>query len=1534
MKKSAFAFALICIAGIAPASTVFVREKAGTIWQDGLLVGDGATAAVGYAPDGLEWVVNRNDVLDSRVGTCDYLTHDEVMACVKTNRGHSVAFLGKAEGPSIRLPKDIGEKLTLTLSAAILRIRFWPGVGWSMPSIPETRQELDTRTGELAETMRAPQHTHTVVSFVERTRDVMAVEFGAVEGGGGSAWVELTRPDDVRLVGRAFGWTVEGGVVSFTQELPGGETYAVALSAPGGASAIANTARVRTSGRCALFLAVRTTRDAADPRKAAVEAVRAAEREGFAKVRDDNRAWWADFWTKGARARFDSAPAIDTQWNYALYALASQYGSAPMPGLSGLFYGPLAGVDGGVSYNCYVHDQNVQIPMMPFFPLGHAGFVEAFVKTYENALPELERQTKALFGAEGAYLPLNVNHFGKEHPITDYRYTLCGGAYSGLVLAQAWWYTQDEAILRRIYPLLKKFILFYTSTARTPSLRRDSTARTPSLRSGTSTATKDVDGTYHFIWSVPPEIFTGSHDETATIACLKPCLEVAVEAAKRFGGDEKELALWSDILAHYPKIAKHSEGGWWCGPEVPDDHYMYGGHLFYPFFPAESDTDVETAKKTLDYTWKYGVDVAWTTPKPHPVHDWSALYTGMATTRVYGGERGWQALLDVYDGYAKPNGHFSHNPILLTTLTREEIDANVARAPKASRRNYYDQVNPVNRRGPDDLTYNRNAKVLVAPVIEGGASFLLLASESLCQGWGGEIRLFPSVPKGFTGRFENFRVRGGYVVSAEMRDGKVVDFDLKGAKKGDKVKVTCPSDPEFVQLPAEPAWKKPVGHGPFPDALSAFVFRNWTLVPAETLAKTVGATADDIRRIAAEMGLDPNAAVPAEWKRGGYVTILRRNWQILPYSQILTVVGMTRKELRHALMYDDFLLSKMGGDKPAAERVVYSAALAESGRKARLAIRAALAEEGVAASDPDEEPRFDFMRQLAAVPEACRGELRPASDGARFRHKLIFPYCADYGDVLADPDAASCSEGLIARLAACGVDALWFHVILSQLSTDPKYPEWAVEASRRRAALKKLVDRAAKYGVKIYLYINEPRSQPGTFFDMPGRDGMRGAIEPRGAGYYAMCTEDPATLAWLEGCLKSLFTEVKGLGGVFTITMSETMTHCASAFSGPQKTCPKCAGKPYEHFVAKVNKAIVDGVKGGNPDAEIWYYDVGWEVENADLRIIPLLPKEGSLLVWSEKKLPFEQAGATRHVTEYSISHPGPSARAKGLWDLGAKSGLGTVAKLQVNCSWELSSVPYLPTMDLVAEHAANLAASPVHSVMLSWSQGGCPSPNLRLFDAFRRGDTTDAVLDRVAKELYGVAAPAVRKAWTAYSEAFRNYPIEWQTVYYSPVQMSAANLLYAEKTDWPATMVNTPYDDFKAWSEGYRDNRAGWIAQMRACADGFEKGDALWQEVVRTATGEANTQAVREAGLFRAATLTFRTVVDQSEFILARDRGDREEMLRRAQAELKTAKEMLDLVRADSRLGYESSNRYIYVPNDFLEKILNCRGVLSHSCD
>ena len=772
VKMSAMPLALaILAASAASAGTVFERETAGAAWQDGILIGDGATAALAYAPAHFEWMVNRNDVFDSRVFECDYVSHDEVMACVATSEVKSVAFLGPRERPTIRGPKD-GNRLTLSMSAAVLRVRLWPGSDWSMPAIPRARQSLDTTTGELVERLDSRSFAVEAVSLAERSRDVMAVKVGDGRNASRRVFVDLARPDDPRYDGLAMEWKSGDGVVCFAQRMPGGETYAVALSAPGSVTTVGRTAHFDTAGRTALFLAVRTTRDAPDPAAAAIAAVRAAERDGFEKVRADNAEWWRRFWADGARAAFDSEPEIDTQWHVALHALASQFGSSPMPPLNGLAYGPPGDGTGGVGSNCYVHDQNVQIPMMPFFPLGHAEFVRAFVKTYTDALPELERRTREVFGVDGAYLPLNMNQNGREAPIADYRYTLCGGAYSGLVLAQAWWYTHDESLLREVYPLLKKFIRFYTATM-----------------------TKDGDGTYHFIWSVPPEIFSGTRDETAVVACLKPCLEAAVEAATRFGCDAEDAALWKDVLAHYPRIARHSEGGWWCGPEIPDDHYMYGGHLFYPFFPSEADTDRETAKKTLDYTWKYAVEISHETSVPHPVHEWSAFYTGMARTRLFGGAEGWKALREFYDNFAKPNGLFSHNSIVVTDMTCEEADANVKKAGVLRRRDYLGKFHEFGRSGPNDLTPDSHSKRVVAPVLEGGAAFLMLSSEALCQSWGGEIRIFPSVPKGFTGSFENFRVRGGYWVSAVMVDGKVVDFELRERGRGSQGVV--PGGPGF-----------------------------------------------------------------------------------------------------------------------------------------------------------------------------------------------------------------------------------------------------------------------------------------------------------------------------------------------------------------------------------------------------------------------------------------------------------------------------------------------------------------------------------------------------------------------------------------------------------------------------------------------------------------------------------------------------------------------------------------------------------------
>ena len=733
-------------------------------------------------------------------------------------------------------------------------------------------------------------------------------------------------------------------------------------------------------------------------------------------------------------------------------------------------------------------------------------------------------------------------------------------------------------------------------------------------------------------------------------------------------------------------------------------------------------------------------------------------------------------------------------------------------------------------------------------------------------------------------------------------------------------------------MPGQPETKAPIGVAPFPDRISAYVWRNWFVVPVERLAAVVGATPAELREIAREMGLPENVQVLPEWRRKGYITVLRRNWQLLPYEQLLPLLDMTREELRFALMEDDFLFHKLGCIKPKCERLAYAPPSPES-RAARRRLAAYLKEEGVDTAAAG-EPRFTFVKELT-VPDPSLAQTTQAD--SRFDLRLIFSYFADYGDPLGDPDISSYPEGLLQRLAAQGVNAVWLHTVLRTLAKDPKYPEFGEGSERRIANLNKLIARAAKYGIKVYLYMNEPRAQVPSFFEKDGRMALRGVPQRDGTSY-AMCTSCPEVRRWMRDALEQVFRQTPGLGGIFTITASENLTNCPSR--GDHLKCPRCAKRSRAEIVAEVNNTLIEGMRRGNPNAEAVVWDWAWP-DDAEPEIIRLLDKRNSrLMSISERHVPTCRGGVPSKTGEYSISVVGPGVRATNFWHQARVAGLKTTAKVQAGATWEFAAIPYLPTMDLVAEHAFNLAHADVDGVMLSWSLGCCPSPNLTAYrDITRATKSPGEFLDGLAKRLYGAAAvPFARKAWTAFSDGFREYPFHVGTLYAGPQEWGPANPLYLEPTGYAATMVGIPYDDIRRWRSIYPEQV--YVDQMAKVADGFGAGCAHFDAMVAKCTGAQRELARREAGMFRAAYLHFVSVADQARFVMARERRTKagtpdqrqsatHEMREIVQRELSTAKALLPLVLADSRIGYECSNHYFYIPQDVREKILCCRAIL-----
>jgi hypothetical protein len=729
----------------------------------------------------------------------------------------------------------------------------------------------------------------------------------------------------------------------------------------------------------------------------------------------------------------------------------------------------------------------------------------------------------------------------------------------------------------------------------------------------------------------------------------------------------------------------------------------------------------------------------------------------------------------------------------------------------------------------------------------------------------------------------------------------------------------------------------PIVFSHFSDRLHALVFRNWNIVDAGRIAATVGATRDQILAIGESMGLPSAQPIPDEYRQRLYLTVIRRNWHLLPYDQLLELLDLTAEELATILREDDFLFVKLGQLKPSCEPIRYEVPTpATVLRAARIksTLRMTFGDELSKTAIPRFQFIRDFNRPRAASEDPIDRSLDPrSSSGARFSTRYVYSYVALFGDPLLDETIDPFPDGLLERLSAVGVNGVWLHVVLRDLAPGGKnFPEFGRGHEVRLANLRKLARRAAEHGIGVYLYQNEPRAMPNAFFR--NRPEAAGVVE---GDFTALCTSSPQVREWITEALAHVFREVPELAGVFTISASENLTNCAS--HGQQQSCPHCRSRTAAEVISEVNRAIRDGVHRSKPDAKVIVWDWGWNGHQDATDHIDLLPDQTWLMSVSEWGLPIQRGGVQSEIGEYSLSAVGPGPRASQHWRVARERGLKTLAKVQLNNSWELAAVPYLPVLDLVAEHCHNLASAGVDGLMMSWSLGGYPSLNLEVAQGFDADPlpAVETVLRDIAVRHFGVAGAAnARAAWREFSAAFREYPYHANVVYNGPQLCGPANLLFLQATGYRATMTGFAYDDLNSWRGPYPAEV--YIQQFERVAQGWNKGVSLLEEAAAAAPLDRRAEVQADLRVAQAAQLHFQSVVNQAKFIVCRDRANavaatdqqresaKSQMLAILTEETRIARQMFELTAQDSRIGFEASNQYLYLPGDFLEKVLNCQ--------
>lgn len=554
----------------------------------------------------------------------------------------------------------------------------------------------------------------------------------------------------------------------------------------------------------------------------------------------------------------------------------------------------------------------------------------------------------------------------------------------------------------------------------------------------------------------------------------------------------------------------------------------------------------------------------------------------------------------------------------------------------------------------------------------------------------------------------------------------------------------------------------------------------------------------------------------------------------------------------------------------------------------------------------------------------------------KIKTRFIYSFCGLYADVLDKPSEISFPEELLEGYARCGINGVWIQGVLYKLSPYPFDEKLSEGWQTRLKNLDELTKRAARYGIKIYMYINEPRPLPLSFFEK--NPDLRGAV--LGEGFACLCSSNPVTHEYLRNALQTVCKGAPLLGGFLNITQSENNVTCHSAgmaHTSADKVCKVCKNLSASDVTANLIKTMTAAITEIIPSAKFFYYawSLGYTLGDDEAeKLIEKLPEEAIVLQVSETEIPFEKGGVHDKILDYSLSIIGPGDVAKKQWEIAKKNGLEIAAKIQINNSWENSSAPFIPVYDNVITHMKNLIDEGVDHIMLSWTLGGYISDNIKMASSYFFYDeiSNTAAYDEVLLRTYGKYADTVKYAVGHFCKGFSAYPFNTMHIYCGPSNAGVANLLYPEKTGLSGTMTCFPYDDLYGTWRGksvINPDDPNFLyppevleKQYGILCNEWEKGLEIIKDMPDC---EFKDMAIYNYTLFKSSH-------NQIRYYLQRDGiSDKTVMDDIIKSEKHLATVAYKIMLKNAAVGYEAANHYYVTRANLEEKIVQCEYLLNN---